>query len=117
MVDKGQPQVPGSQSPESYAGYSRGGENRIEALGRHTALEIREEEQGRGGTGWFPYRREFLVRSGLWLQHRKAFCQEIRHGSLGESLTHRSSTAGLDEQRQSMVLELYCRKAGRKERR
>ena len=24
--------------------------------------------------------------------------------------------AGLDEQRQSMVLELYCRKAGRKER-
>ena len=25
--------------------------------------------------------------------------------------------AGLDEQRQSMVLELYCRKAGRKERR
>jgi hypothetical protein len=24
---------------------------------------------------------------------------------------------GLDDQRQSMVLELYCRKAGRKERR
>jgi hypothetical protein len=117
VVYKGQPQVPGSQSPESYAGYSRGGENRIEALGRHTALEIREEEQGRGGTGWFPYRREFLVRSGLWLQLRKAFCQEIRHGSLGESLTHLSSTAGLDEQRQSMVLELYCKKSGRKERR
>jgi hypothetical protein len=33
---------------------------------------------------------------------------------LGESLSHRSSTAGLDEQRQSMVLELYWRKAGRK---
>jgi hypothetical protein len=40
---------------------------------------------------------------------------------LGESLSHCSSTAGLDEQRQSLVLELYCRKArgkreGRKER-
>ena len=29
----------------------------------------------------------------------------------------RVSTAGLDEQRQSVVLDLYCRKAGRKERR
>ena len=29
-------------------------------------------------------------------------------------LPHYSSTVGLDEQRQSMVLELYCRKAGRK---
>jgi hypothetical protein len=39
---------------------------------------------------------------------------EIRHGSLGESLSHRPSTGGLDEQRQSMVLEHNCRKAGRK---
>jgi hypothetical protein len=45
---------------------------------------------------------------------RKAFWWEVRRGSLGESLSHRSSTAGLDEQRQSMVLELYCRKAGGK---
>jgi hypothetical protein len=52
--------------------------------------------------------------SGLWLEHRKAFLLEVRHGSLGESLSRRSSTAGLDEQRQSMVLELYCRKAGRR---
>ena len=37
-----------------------------------------------------------------------------RLGSLGESLSHRSSTAGLDDQRQSMVLELYYRKAGRR---
>jgi hypothetical protein len=29
----------------------------------------------------------------------------------------RVSAAGLDEQRQSMVLELYCRKAGGKKRR
>jgi hypothetical protein len=28
----------------------------------------------------------------------------------------RVSSVGLDEQRQSMVLELYCRKAGRKEK-
>ena len=39
---------------------------------------------------------------------------DVRQSSLGESLSHRSSTVGLDEQRQSMVLELYCRKAGRK---
>jgi hypothetical protein len=48
------------------------------------------------------------------LEHRMAFWQEVRGDSLGESLSHRSSMAGLDEQRQSMVLELYCRKAGRK---
>jgi hypothetical protein len=33
---------------------------------------------------------------------------------LGGSLSHHSSIAGLDEQRQSMVLELYCRKSERK---
>ena len=51
---------------------------------------------------------------GPWLEHRKAFWWEVRCGSLGESLFHLSSTAGLQEQRQSMVLELYCRKAERK---
>ena len=45
--------------------------------------------------------------------HRKAF-QKVRCGSLGEILPHPLSTAGLDEQRQSIVLELYCRNAGRK---
>ena len=53
---------------------------------------------------------------GPWLEHRKAFRREVRCGSLGESLFHLSSTAGLQEQRQSMVLELYCRKAERKRR-
>jgi hypothetical protein len=43
-----------------------------------------------------------------------AFWQEVRHGSLGESLSHCSRTVGIDEQRQSVVLELYCRTAGRK---
>jgi hypothetical protein len=43
-----------------------------------------------------------------------AFWWEVRHSLLGESLSHLSSMAGLDEQRQSIVLELYCRKAGRK---
>jgi hypothetical protein len=43
-----------------------------------------------------------------------AFWQEDRHSLVGESLSHHSSTVGLDEQRQSMVLELYCRKAMRK---
>jgi hypothetical protein len=40
-----------------------------------------------------------------------------RNVSLEESLSHCPSTAGLGEQRQSVVLELYCRKAGKKERR
>jgi hypothetical protein len=44
----------------------------------------------------------------------KAFWWEVRHSSLGKSLSHCSSMASLDEQRQSMVLELYCRKAGAK---
>ena len=38
----------------------------------------------------------------------------LEKGSLGESLSHCPSAAGLDEQRQSMVLELYCRKTGGK---
>jgi hypothetical protein len=38
----------------------------------------------------------------------------MRYDSLGESLTHLSSRVSLDEQRLSMVLELYCRKGGRK---
>jgi hypothetical protein len=46
--------------------------------------------------------------SRSWLEHKKAFHQEIRNGSLEESLV------GLDEQRHSMVLELYYRKAGTK---
>ena len=39
---------------------------------------------------------------------------EVKRGSLGESLSHCSSTVGLDKQRQSVVLELYCRKTERK---
>jgi hypothetical protein len=52
--------------------------------------------------------------SSLWLEQRKAFWLEVRCCSLEESLSHCSSTACLDEQRQSIVLELYCRKTGRK---
>jgi hypothetical protein len=51
---------------------------------------------------------------GPWLEHRKAFYREIRHGSLGESPFHHPCIAGLDEQRVSIVLKLYCRKAGGK---
>ena len=47
---------------------------------------------------------------GLGLVHD----QEVRCSSLGESLSHHLSMVGLDKQRQSMVLELYCKKAGRK---
>jgi hypothetical protein len=71
--------------------------------------EIRERRQRERGShaGESP-------KSSPWLEYRKTFHQEIRNGSLGESLSHHLSTAGLDEQRQSMVLELYCRKAGEK---
>jgi hypothetical protein len=48
------------------------------------------------------------------MEHRKAFHQEIRKSSLGESLSHPPSMEGLDKQRQFMILELYSRKAGRK---
>ena len=67
----------------------------------------RGEGRERGGSEWFPHGQESLVR-------RKAFWREVRHGSLGESLSHRSSTVDLDKQRQSMVLELCFRKAVRK---
>ena len=49
-----------------------------------------------------------------WLEDRKAFQFEVRCGSLGESVAHLSSTVGLKGQRESIILELYCRKAGRK---
>jgi hypothetical protein len=43
-----------------------------------------------------------------------AFHQEIRNGSLGESLSHPPIAVDLGDQRHSMVLELYYRKKGRK---
>ena len=43
----------------------------------------------------------------------KAFNWEIRNGLLGENLSHHPpNSVGLDEQRLSMVLELYYRKTG-----
>jgi hypothetical protein len=50
--------------------------------------------------------------SDPWLEHRMAFWLEVRHGLLGESLSHHSSKVVLDDQRQSMVLDIYCRKTG-----
>ena len=52
--------------------------------------------------------------SNLWLECRKTFQWKVRCSSLGGSLFHHSSMVGLYEQRQSMVLEHYCRKAERK---
>ena len=50
-VDKEQSPVPGSQSPASHAGYSRGAENRIGALGWQSAPERKGREvRGREGT-------------------------------------------------------------------
>jgi hypothetical protein len=74
-----------------------------------SSQELKGEEGRESGfhTGESPW-------SSLWLEGRKAFLWEVIHGFLGESLSHHLSMAGLDEQRQSMVLELYYRKAERK---
>jgi hypothetical protein len=55
--------------------------------------------KGRRGQGCLmvPILARVLVR--LWLQCRKAFWQEVRRCSLGESLSYHSSVVGLDEQR------------------
>ena len=52
--------------------------------------------------------------SSPWLECRKAFQLEVRHGSLDENPLCCPNTVSLNEQRQSVVLELYCRKAERK---
>jgi hypothetical protein len=60
-----------------------------------SALGPKGEGRGKGTLGgshagespWF----------GPWLEHRKALHWEVRHGSLGESLSHLSITVGLDE--------------------
>jgi hypothetical protein len=46
----------------------------------------------------------------------KVFPQEIRLASLGESISHCSSMGGLDEQRQSMVLEFTVERQGEREK-
>ena len=67
------------------------------------------EGREKGSTEWFPHGESPW--SSPWLERRKAFQWEVRCSSLEESLFHHPSIAGLDEQRQSMVLELYCRNA------
>jgi hypothetical protein len=65
VVDKGQPQVPGSQPPASHAGYCRGAENRqIGAPGQPLAPGMKKGKgRRRGGAGWFPLEQESFVRS------------------------------------------------------
>jgi hypothetical protein len=81
---------------------------------RHPLGQREERAGGRGDTGGSHVGESPW--SDPWLECWKASRWEVRRGSLGDSLFHCSSTAGLDEQRQSMVLELYCRKAERRER-
>ena len=82
------------------AGHFRKAENKWGAPGESLASLGAEERRGQGEKGALggshmgesPW-------SSLWLECRKAFWLEVRHGSLGESLFHHSSTVGLDEQR------------------
>ena len=79
--------------------------------------EIREEGRGRGGHWVVPTQAKVLSPvHGYSVGRSSVLCWEVRLGSLGESLSHHSSTVGLDGQRQSMVLKLYYRKAGEREK-
>ena len=62
MVDKGQPQVPGSQPLTSDAGYCGGAENRIGALGQHLGLGMKGGEGG-GREGTFLSLVDFSIGS------------------------------------------------------
>jgi hypothetical protein len=62
---------------------------------------LRWKGEGRGKGRWVV---------PAWLEHRKAFRREVRHSSLGKAYSM-ASMVDFDEQRQSMVLSLYCRKA------
>jgi hypothetical protein len=96
------------------AGHFGRAENKMGALWGGTVSPRAEGRRGQGERALGVFHVGESPWSGLWLEHRKTFCQVVRCGSLGESLSHHSSTAGLYEQKQSMVLELYCRKAERK---
>ena len=90
-------------------GHFRRAENKIGAPGAaQSSCGLKGgEDMERGGTGWFPRGRESLVQSVVGT--RKPFSWLVR----GKSIPL-FNTAGFDEQRQSVVLELYCRNAGRK---
>ena len=116
VVDKGQSLILGSQPWASKTPLDTMEELRTE-WGPQGGL-VSPRVKGRRGQGergilGGSHARESPC-SGPWLEHMKAFLWEVICGSLGESLSHLSSTVGLDEQRQYMVLELYCRKAGGK---
>jgi hypothetical protein len=80
-------------------GHRRRAENKVRAPGMAwTSPEQREGREGRERTLGGSLMSETLW-SGLWLEHREALWWEVRHCPLGECLSHRSSTVGLDEQR------------------
>jgi hypothetical protein len=92
-------------------GHQGRAENKMRATGTtQSDLGQREEREGRewavdgshiSKSPWF----------SPWLELRMAIQLEVKVSSLGESLSHSSRMAGLDEQKQSIVLEIYCRKA------
>jgi hypothetical protein len=117
-VDKGQSYITGSQSPASHSGYHGGAENKWGPHGQLISPGAEERRgQGERGSWMVPTRARILGLVNGWSAGRPSG-REARCGSLGESLSHWSSMAGLDEQRQSMVLELYYRKSeGKRESR
>jgi hypothetical protein len=78
-------------------------------------LLISTGEKGGDGRGrgylMVPTRARFFGLVHGWSAGRTS-SRRLDNGSLGQSLSHHSSMVGLDEQRHSVVLELYFRKAG-----
>jgi hypothetical protein len=92
-------------------GHCRRAENKMEAPGGGSIIprvEERRRQRERGCWVVPMLARVFGPVQG-WSTGRPSK-QEVRSSSLGEILSHCSSTVGLDEQRWSMVLEIYYRK-------
>jgi hypothetical protein len=106
------PEITGSQSLASQTWLDSVEELRTKWRPRHPQGR-REERAGREGLPCGSHAGQSSWSSPC-LEHRKAFQWEVRHGSLGESLSQLLGMGVLDGQRLSMVLELYCGKAERK---
>ena len=71
----------------------------------------RGEDREREGTGWFPQGRVLGPVHGWSTGRPSSWRLDM---ALRGNLFHHSITVGLDEKKQSMVLEFYCRKTERK---
>lgn len=88
------------------AGHLGRAENKMGALGAALSSPGLKGERAGGEDGLGGSHAGESLWFSLWLERK-----EVRLGSLRESLSHHSSMAGLDEQRQFMILEFYGTKS------